>query len=99
MLRYTIILFCLLPIPSRANLGETIQQCVARYGRPGNFTEANAKIPFGTLTFVAGRYALILFLLQYKGGGAPGTKGGQTSLSLPPEAGDLAAVYHAGSQH
>ena len=70
MLRYTILLFCLLTIPSRANLGETVAQCVARYGKPGSFTEASAKAPFGTLTFVAGGYALIVFVANDKEVGA-----------------------------
>ena len=65
-----IILFSLLTIPVRANLGETVEQCVARYGRPVGFSEASAKFPFGTLVFSATGYTLIVFLIKDKEVGA-----------------------------
>ena len=61
MLRF-LFLFVLLALPLRANLGETVAQCVTRYGRPNAYAEANAKLPFGTLVFRAGGYDLIVFL-------------------------------------
>ncbi len=70
MLRVTIILFSLLTIPLRANLGETVAQCVARYGRPVGYSEAGAKSPFGTLAFTATGYTLIVFLINNKEVGA-----------------------------
>lgn len=51
-------------LPARANLGETVEQCVARYGRPVGFSEANAHSPFGTVAFSAAGYTLIIFLLN-----------------------------------
>jgi hypothetical protein len=51
-----------LALPARANLGDTIDQCIKRYGRPVGYSEASGKIPFGTLVFVAGGYTLIIFL-------------------------------------
>ena len=70
MLRSAIILFSLLTIPLRANLGETVEQCVARYGKPIGYSEANAKIPFGTVAFTATGYTLIVFLINNKEVGA-----------------------------
>jgi len=70
MLRTAIVFFALLTIPLRANLGETVEQCVKRYGKPVGFTEAGAKSPFGTLGFTAGGYTLIVFLLNTKEVGA-----------------------------
>ena len=63
-------LFCLLILPARANLGETIQQCVARYGTPVGYSEASDKNPFGTVTFAAGGYALTIFVINNKEVGA-----------------------------
>jgi hypothetical protein len=70
MFRSAIILLLLLTIPLRANLGETVQQCVARYGAPVGFSEAGAKGPFGTLVFTATGYTLIVFLIKNKEVGA-----------------------------
>jgi hypothetical protein len=64
MLRAAIFLFCLLTIPLRANLGETVAQCVARYGKPVGYSEAHAQFPFGTVAFTAGSYTLIIFLMD-----------------------------------
>jgi hypothetical protein len=61
---------CLLTLPAQANLGESVAQCVARYGRPIHFSEATATTPFGTLTFTAGGYALIVFISNDKEVGA-----------------------------
>jgi len=70
MLRSAIILFSLLTIPLRANLGETTEQCVARYGKPIGYSEASAKSPFGTVAFTATGYTLIIFLIKNKEVGA-----------------------------
>ena len=70
MLRTAIIFFSLLIIPLRANLGETVEQCVVRYGKPIGFSEASAKSPFGTLVFTATGYTLIIFLIHNKEVGA-----------------------------
>ena len=70
MLRFAIILFSLLTIPLRANLGETVEQCVARYGKPLGYSEANAKSPFGTVAFTATGYTLIVFVIHNKEVGA-----------------------------
>jgi len=74
MFRALVVLFSLLTIPLRANLGETVAQCVARYGGPVGFTEANAKFPFGTIAFSATGYTLVIFLLKGKEVGARVTK-------------------------
>lgn len=70
VLRYAIILFSLLTIPLRANLGETVAQCVVRYGKPIGYSEAGAKSPFGTIAFSATGYTLIIFLISNKEVGA-----------------------------
>jgi hypothetical protein len=70
MFRSAIILFSLLTIPLRANLGETVAQCVARYGKPVGFSEASPKFPFGTVVFIAADYTLIVFLFDNKEVGA-----------------------------
>jgi hypothetical protein len=57
-------------IPLRANLGETVEQCVTRYGRPVGFSEANAKTPFGAVAFSATGYTLLVFLIANKEVGA-----------------------------
>jgi hypothetical protein len=64
MFRFAIIFLSLLTIPSRANLGETVEQCVKRYGKPIGFSEANSKFPFGTVAFQATGYTLVVFLLN-----------------------------------
>jgi hypothetical protein len=70
MLRSAILFFSLLTIPVRANLGETVEQCVARYGRPIGFSEAGKNTPFGTLVFSSTGYTLVVFLLNTKEVGA-----------------------------
>ena len=70
MLRSAILFFSLLTIPVRANLGETVAQCVARYGRPIGFSEAGKNTPFGTLVFSSTGYTLVVFLLNTKEVGA-----------------------------
>jgi hypothetical protein len=70
MFRFAIIFFILLTIPVRANLGETVEQCVKRYGKPVGFSEASSKFPCGTLVFTAGGYTLIVFLIENKEVGA-----------------------------
>jgi hypothetical protein len=70
MLRSAIVLLCLVTIPLRANIGETVPQCVARYGKPVGYSEPNASNPFGTLVFTASNYTLIIFLLNGKEVGA-----------------------------
>jgi len=64
MFRNAIVLFVLLTLPLRANLGETVDQCVKRYGKPVGYSEATDKFPFGTLVFTAGAYTLVVFLLN-----------------------------------
>jgi hypothetical protein len=64
MLRLTLILLSILTIPVRANLGETVKQCLARYGQPMGYSEANDKSPFGTVGFTAGPYTLVVFLID-----------------------------------
>jgi hypothetical protein len=70
MFRSAIILLFLLTIPLRANLGETVEQCVKRYGKPIGYSEASAKSPFGTVVFTATGYTLIVFLINDKEVGA-----------------------------
>jgi hypothetical protein len=70
MLRFAIIFFTLLTLPLRANLGETVEQCVKRYGKPVGFSEAGPKSPFGTIVFTATGYTLIVFLIDNKEVGA-----------------------------
>ena len=70
ILRSAILLFSVLSIPARANLGETVAQCVARYGAPVGYSEAGAKSPFGTVAFTATGYTLIIFLIKDKEVGA-----------------------------
>ena len=70
MLRLALIFLILLTLPLRANLGETVVQCVKRYGKPIGYSEANAKSPFGTVGFTAGGYTLIVFLILDKEVGA-----------------------------
>ncbi len=81
MLRFILLLMCLLTLPLRANLGETVAQCVGRYGKPVGFTEANAKLPFGTLGFSATGYTLIVFLLGDKEVGARVSKQDKTAFT------------------
>jgi len=96
MLRFAIVFFILLTIPLRANLGDTVAQCVARYGKPIGFTEANAKFPFGTLAFVATDYTLIVFLLDTKEVGAKVSKQDKSAFT-PSEMQNIMAADTAGS--
>jgi hypothetical protein len=80
-LRFTaVFLFCSL-IPARANLGDTVQQIVARYGKPTGYAEATAKSPFGSLLFKAGSYELVVFLLDNKEVGARVSKLDNSAIS------------------
>lgn len=81
MLRFAIVLLTLLTIPARANLGETVAQCVARYGVPVGYSEANAKFPFGTVAFSATGYTLIVFLVGDKEVGARVSKQDKSAFS------------------
>ena len=81
MFRWSLILFVLLSIPLRANLGESVEQCVKRYGKPIGFSEATAKAPFGTLVFMAGKYTLIVFLLDGKEAGARVSKADKSAFT------------------
>ena len=81
MIRSAIILFSLLTVPLRANLGETVEQCVARYGRPVGFSEASDKSPFGTLIFTSAGYSLVVFLINTKEVGARVSKVDKSSFT------------------
>lgn len=50
-------------LPLRANIGDSVAQCVKRYGKPIGYSEASPKTPFGTLVFSAGGFTLVVFLL------------------------------------
>ena len=64
MFRLAAVILLLLTLPVRANLGENVAELTKRYGKFYNFTEANAKTPFGTIAFIAGPYEMIVFLYQ-----------------------------------
>jgi hypothetical protein len=64
MFRNALLLFILITLPARANLGDTVEQCVKRYGKPVGYSEASDKLPFGTIVFTATGYTLIVFLLN-----------------------------------
>ena len=81
VLRSVLIFFCLFTIPLRANLGETVAQCVARYGKPIGYTEASAKLPFGTVAFSATGYTLIIFLSKDKEVGARVSKNDKSAFT------------------
>jgi hypothetical protein len=68
--RTVILLFVVLSLPLRANLGDTVEQCVKRYGKPIGFSEAGPTSPFGTMVFTAAKFTLIVFLLDTKEVGA-----------------------------
>jgi hypothetical protein len=55
-------------------LGDSVKECVARYGSPIGYSEANPKFPFGTVAFSATGYTLVVFLLGDKEVGARVTK-------------------------
>jgi hypothetical protein len=69
-LRASLFLLLALVVPARANLGETVEGCVTRYGKPVGYSEANAKSPFGTVAFMAGGYTLLVFVVKDKEVGA-----------------------------
>jgi hypothetical protein len=81
MSRFVVILLLLATLPLRANLGESVAQCVARYGKPAGYSEARPSFPFGTLFFVDGGYALIVFLGGTKEVGARVTKQDKSAFS------------------
>ena len=81
MFRYGLVFLVLLTLPLRANLGETVAQCVKRYGTPRGLSEASAKTPFGTLDFVAGGYTLVVFLLNNTEVGARVAKSDKSAFS------------------
>ncbi len=70
MLSFTLLFLALLTLPTGANLGDTVEQCVARYGKPIRFTEANGNAPFGTVVYAAGGYTLVLFVIRNREVGA-----------------------------
>jgi len=84
MFRLAVFLVLLLAMPARANLGETVTQCVQRYGKPVTFSEAGPKNPFGTIVFIAGPYQLIIFLANDVEVGARVTKKDKSAF-LPDE--------------
>ena len=81
MIRVLVCIFCLLTIPSRANLGETVAECVKRYGRPMGFSEAGPRNPFGTVAFSAGGYTLLVFLINAEEVGARVSKQDKSAFS------------------
>ena len=81
MLRAAILFLIVFTLPVRANLGETVEQCVARYGRPVGFSEANPKFPFGTVVFSATGYTLVVFLLKNHEVGARVSKQDKTAFT------------------
>jgi hypothetical protein len=76
-----LLVFSLFTAPLRANLGETIQQCIARYGQPNGYSEAGPKSPFGTIVFAAGGFVLMLFIYQNKEVGARVSKADKSAFS------------------
>jgi len=97
MFRFAIVFFALLTMPLRANLGDTVAECVARYGKPIGFTEANAQFPFGTLGFAAADYTLVVFLLGTKEVGARVSKQNKSAFT-PAEMQNIMAADTAGLQ-
>jgi hypothetical protein len=81
MLRYAVVFLVLLTLPVRANLGDTVEQCVKRYGKPVGYTEAVPPSPFGTLGFVASGYTLVIFLSHNVEVGARVSKTDKSALS------------------
>src|SRR5690349_11913614 len=81
LLRSVAILFCLLCLPARANLGDNVKQLVARYGTPVNYTEATPQFPFGTIVFSSAGINLVVFLLGDKEVGARVSKTDTTALT------------------
>jgi len=81
MTRVAVLLFCLFTIPLRANLGETVEQCVTRYGHPVGYTEAGPKNPFGTVVFSAAGYTLVVFVAKNKEVGARVSKSDKSAFT------------------
>jgi hypothetical protein len=81
MRRCAILFLALLALPARANLGETIEQCVTRYGRPAGFSEATAKNPFGTVVYTAAGYTLVVFVLNSHEVGARVSKADKSAFT------------------
>ncbi len=81
MFRYAVVLLVLVALPLRANLGESVEQCVKRYGKPTGYSEPSPKQPFGTLVFVAGDYTLVIFLLNNAEVGARVSKSDKSVFS------------------
>jgi hypothetical protein len=81
MLRSAIVLFFLSLLPARANLGETVEQCVARYGAPAGYSEASPKFPFGTIVFSSTGYTLVIFVSKDKEVGARVSKQDKSAFS------------------
>ena len=75
------LVFCLFTVPLRANLGETVQQCIVRYGQPNGYSEAGPKSPFGTVVFVAGGLVLVIFIYDNKEVGARISKSDKSAFS------------------
>ena len=95
--RFAIVLLSLTLLPARANLGESVAQCVARYGRPVGYSEATAHSPFGTVAFSATGYTLIVFLLNNKEVGARVSKQDKSAFS-DTEMKNIMGADSAGSQ-
>ncbi len=56
---FFVVLFVILVValPARARLGETEDQCIARYGTPTEILDADkAQVPYRTLNFIKGNY-------------------------------------------
>jgi hypothetical protein len=68
-------------LPARANLGETVEQLVARYGKPTGYSEAGPQSPFGHLLFRVRPYELVLFILNNQEVGARVSKVDKTDFS------------------
>jgi hypothetical protein len=64
MLRLAAAVLLIAALPVRANLGDSVADCIKRYGKPDRFSEANAHTPFGTLVFIAGPYDMTIFLFN-----------------------------------
>lgn len=71
----------LLFLPARANLGETIEDTIKRYGSPTAYAEASAKMPFGSVVFKAGPYELVIFVLNDREVGARVSKSDKSVFS------------------
>jgi hypothetical protein len=81
--RFALIVFLLAGtfLPARANLGETVEQLVVRYGKPTGYAEAGPASPFGSLLFRVRPYELVLFILDNKEVGARVSKVDKTDFS------------------